>query len=111
MPLCIDTRKPSTRASYATVYRGKTAVLRYRVIDVVPLNAVNGGTATVTIKVKNPTGRLVKTLRPVVKRVNTALTWKFAVPRTWKRGTYRFSVYATDAAGNKQANVASTSLW
>jgi hypothetical protein len=27
------------------------------------------------------------------------------VPRTWKAGTYRFSVYAIDKAGNPQAKV------
>ena len=25
------------------------------------------------------------------------------MPRTWRRGTYHFSVYATDRAGNPQA--------
>jgi len=34
----------------------------------------------VTIKVKNKAGKVVKTLRPVVKPVNAALTWKFTVP-------------------------------
>ncbi len=32
------------------------------------------------------------------------------VPRTCKAGTHRISVYATDAAGNEQANVASDRL-
>ena len=63
----------------------------------------NGGTATVTIKVKNRAGSVVKTLKPVVKPVNATLTWKFTVPRTWRTGTYHFYVYATDRAGNTQA--------
>jgi len=44
----------------------------------------------------------VKTLGPVSRSVNTPLTAKFTVPRTWKTGTYRFYVYATDQAGNTQ---------
>ncbi len=64
----------------------------------------NGGTATVTIKVRNRAGTVVKTLRPTVKKVNTTLPWTFTVPRTWRTGTYHFSVYATDRAGNPQAN-------
>jgi hypothetical protein len=50
---------------------------------------------------------VVKTLKPVVKPANAALTWKLTwkstVPRTWRAGTYHFSVYATDCAGNTQA--------
>ena len=45
----------------------------------------------------------MKTLKPVVKQVNTTLPWTFTVPRTWRTGTYHFSVYATDRAGNTQA--------
>jgi photosystem II stability/assembly factor-like uncharacterized protein len=100
-----DTTPPTTQAFAATARRGKTALLRYRVNDPAP----NGGTATVTIKIKNKAGKVVKTLRPVVKPVNTALTWKFTVPRTWKAGTYKFNVSATDAAGNK-ATIVSNKL-
>jgi hypothetical protein len=96
----IDTVQPTTTApTAATARRGYAAALKYRVVDPTP----NGGTATVTIKVKNKAGKVVKTLRPVVKPVNTALTWKFTVPRTWRAGTYHFYVYATDRAGNTQA--------
>ena len=102
----IDTVQPTTTApSAATAKRGYLAALKYRVADPAP----NGGTATVTIKVKNKAGKVVKTLRPVVKPVNTALTWKFTVPRTWRAGTYHFYVYATDRAGN-EAPVASNKL-
>ena len=102
-----DTTPPTTQAFAATAKRGKTAVLKYRLTDPAP----NGGTATVTIKVKNKAGKVVKTLKPVVKPVNTPmpLTWKFTVPRTWKAGTYKFYVAATDKAGNK-AKVASNKL-
>ena len=96
----IDTRKPTTKApSAATAYRGKTATLRYEVVDATP----NGGTATATIKVKNRAGTVVKTLSYTGKSVNTLLAAKFTVPRTWRAGTYRFYVYAKDRAGNTQA--------
>jgi len=93
----IDTVKPTAKAPYAaSARRGTTATLKYKVVDPLP----NGGTAKVTIKVWNKAGKVVKTLKPVVKPVNTALTRKFTVPLTWKAGTYRFYVYATDKAGN-----------
>jgi photosystem II stability/assembly factor-like uncharacterized protein len=105
----IDTRKPTTRAPYAAgAARGHTAALKYRVLDPAP----NGGTATVTIKAKGPTGKLVKTLKLGARPVNTlaSLAAKFEVPLTWRAGTYRFFVYATDKAGNRQSNVASNKL-
>jgi C1A family cysteine protease len=96
----IDTRKPLTKAPYAaTAARGRTATLKYKVVDPRP----GSPTATVTIKIKNRAGRVVKTLGPYKgKAVNTLLTAKFMVPRPWRAGTYRFFVYAKDAAGNAQ---------
>jgi hypothetical protein len=70
--------------------------LKYRVDDTPP----NAGTATVRIKVTNAAVRVVRTLGPGVKTVNTLHVRRFRVPRTWRPGTYRFSVYATDGAGN-----------
>ena len=104
----IDTRKPSPSApNSASAKRGRPVALKYRILDTVP----NGGKATVTIKVKNRAGKVVRTLEPVVKPVNTALTWKFTVPRTWRTGTYRFYVTAQkDTAGNIGARVASSKL-
>ena len=95
----IDTRKPITKApNAATAYRGRTATLKYRVVEV----GANGGKATVTVKLKNRAGKVVKTLGPALKVVNSTLTWKFTVPRTWRAGTYHFYVYAKDTAGNTQ---------
>jgi hypothetical protein len=52
---------------------------------------------------RNPAGTVVKTLTFInAKPVNTLLTTRFTVPRTWKAGTYKLYVYATDQAGNKQ---------
>ena len=99
----IDTRKPVPVAYAASASRGHKAALKYRVKDV-----DNGGdrARTVTIVVKSPKGKVAKTIRLTNRAVNRTLTTSFTVPHTWARGTYRFSVSATDRAGNKQASVA-----
>ena len=50
-------------------------------------------------------GKVVATLRLGAKPVNTAtaLSRSFKVPTTWRAGTYRYFVYATDKALNAQA--------
>jgi len=81
--------------------------LRYKIADDTP----NGGTATVTITVKNRAGKKVKTMAPAVKPVNAMLGWRFTVPRTWRTGTYRFFVDVTqDTAGNPGIGPASNKL-
>ena len=50
----------------------------------------------------------MKRLQLGSRPVNTALTARFRC--ALRPGTYRFSVRATDAAGNPQANVASQRL-
>jgi hypothetical protein len=105
--IVLDTVKPATQApSRASVRYGGTASLKYAVTDAVP----NGGTATVTIKIKTLGGKTVKTLRLGKKAVNPAspLTAKFRC--TLAKKTYRFFVYATDAAGNTQSSVGSNKL-
>jgi len=99
----IDTVKPAPKAPYAaTAYRGRTAALRYKVTDAAP----NAGTASGKILVKNSSGRIVKTLKFSGKALNTVFSARFTVPRTWRAGTYKFFVYATDPAGNTQVKVA-----
>ena len=99
----IDTVKPApTAPSSASARRGRSATLKYSVADALP----NGGTATVVIKIKNSAGTVVKTLNVGNVAVNTARTKTFTVPRTWRIGTYRFYVYATDTAQNTQVKVA-----
>ncbi len=105
----IDTRKPVVKAPYAaSAARGKTATLKYKVSDAKP----NAGSAAVTIRIKNRANKVVKTMLLGRKPVSSSAvrTAKFGVPKTWKAGTYRFFVYATDTAGNQQASVASNKL-
>jgi LmbE family N-acetylglucosaminyl deacetylase len=101
----IDTRKPTPKAAYkASVKRGKKVTLRYQISDVAP----NGGPAKVTIKIKTKTGKTVKTFNLTNRKVNTVLKYQFRC--NLKKGSYRFSVYATDAAGNQQSKIATNTL-
>jgi hypothetical protein len=101
----IDTGRPTTRAlKAASVVRGKTVTLRYRVNDPKP----SSGKATVTIRVKTRAGKTVLTLRPGVKATNRDLTAKAVIKL--KRGEYRFQVYARDLAGNTQVKAGSARL-
>jgi hypothetical protein len=101
----IDTMRPATRAPRsAKVRRDHAATLKYEIRDATP----NSGTATVVISIKNRRGKVVKTLRLGPKPVNKALAATFKCKL--RAGTYRFSVRATDAAGNTQANVAVQTL-
>jgi photosystem II stability/assembly factor-like uncharacterized protein len=94
----IDTHRPTTRAPYAaSVRRGGYGEIRYKVLDPLP----NSGVATVTIRIRNGAGTLLKTLGPYAgKAVNKITATGFVC--TLPRGTYRFSIYAKDKAGNPQ---------
>ena len=101
----LDTVAPTTVAPSASkVIKGRKATLKYQVNDAAP----NLGTATAIIKIKNRTGKVVKTIKPGVKAVNVlqkaAFTCKLA------KGTYKFYVTATDAAGNVAAKAAVNKL-
>ena len=101
----IDTRRPRVVTNWAaSARRGRTASLRYVVSDPRP----GSPTATVTIRVTTRSGRLMRKLTAKTVRVDTHLTASFAC--TLAKGRYRFSVYATDAAGNRQAKVSSNTL-
>jgi hypothetical protein len=101
----IDTRPPRPVAHGAvTVKRGRSATLAYSIAD--PHSGLT--TADVTIKVKTPAGRLVATLARNAAALNTPLVARFACRLA--AGRYRFSIYATDAAGNVQSSVASNIL-
>jgi len=101
----IDTKAPATLATKAaSVIRGRVASLRYKVTDTRP----GSPTATVTIKIKNSHGRVVKNLKLGTQIENIALVAHFKCRLA--AGKYRYCVHATDQAGNKQANVASNKL-
>jgi len=101
----IDTRRPTTRApKSARVRKGKTVALTYRVADPRP----GSPTATVTIAIKTLSGKTVRRVTLRDRKVDILLAYKFRC--TLARRTYRFFVYATDAAGNVQARVASNRL-
>ena len=100
----VDTAKPTTSATSVSVRRGRTATLKYKVADAEPTQ----GMATVSIKIKNSHGKVVKTINAGSKTVNTALTAKFRCKLA--KGAYRYYVYATDASGNAQAKVGSARL-
>jgi uncharacterized protein YvpB len=101
----IDTRRPKVVANWAaTVTSGHTAGLLYCISDPRP----GSPTATVTIRVRTSTGRLAKKLVVGAVAVDTRLAAKFVCKLT--PGQYRFSIYATDAAGNTQVSVSSNRL-
>jgi oligopeptide transport system substrate-binding protein len=101
----IDTHRPTTGAPKAcSVHRGRRATLAFKVSDARP----NAGWATVTIKIKNANGRIVKSLSVGKKSVNKALSAPFICRLA--KGAYRYSVYAKDAAGNSQSKVGTNKL-
>jgi len=110
----IDTRPPEVRAKLAfSVTRGRSVLLKFQVSDLESPTYK----AVVTVKVKNPARKVVKTLnlgeRTLDRHYLTVKSWlsaRLSVPRTWRPGTYRYFVYATDAAGNPQLKVASNKL-
>ena len=101
----IDTRQPTTKAlKPLPVLRGRTAKLRYMVADQAPC----AGTAAAKIVIKNAKGKTVKTLN--VKRVKAGVTATVKFRCKLATGKYKFFVYATDAAGNAQSNIATSRL-
>ena len=99
-----DFKRPTTRAYAASVKRGRTATLPYRVSDAKP----TCGWATVTIRIKTKAGKTVKSFKSVVRPVN--LRQKATFRCRLKKGTYRVVFYATDAAGWKQSKMTAGTL-
>jgi hypothetical protein len=101
----VDTVAPTTLApSAAKVVKGKKATLKYQVNDAAP----NLGTATAVITIKNKAGKVVKTIKPGSKTVNVLQKASFTCKLA--KGTYKFYVTASDAAGNKATNTAVNKL-
>ena len=90
--------------SASKVIKGRKATLKYQVNDADPTL----GTATAVIKIKNRAGKVVKTIKPGVKAVNVLQRATFTCKLA--RGTYKFYVTATDAAGNVAAKAAVNKL-
>jgi hypothetical protein len=100
----VVTRKPVTKAlASVTVKQGAKATLHYKIIDASPPDA-----ATVTITVKTKAGKAVKSWQLGLQAANKALSYKCTV--SFAPGTYKWYVYATDAAGNAQTKVGSSTL-
>ena len=91
----IDSAGPTTEAlANASVRKGRTATLRYRVNDALSPKA------RVTIRIRKLSGRLVKSLPVVTRTTNAATSSRFTC--NLAKGRYRFSIEAKDLAGNKQ---------
>ena len=100
----IDTRRPTVAAPYtARATRNRTAKLRFIARDKAPC----AGKVAARIVIKNRAGRTVKTIRKTVK---VGLTSTASFRCTLRSGKYRFSVYVTDPAGNRQVRVATNRL-
>lgn len=94
---------PIPEAPYAVrVRRGALAKIRYKISNSSVV------TARVTIMIRNARGRTKKTLRCKRRPSNKWLTARFRC--RLPRGTYRFSVYALDSAGNRQVAPATNRL-
>ena len=101
----IDTRPPTPVAKWpASAIRGARAALRFYIADPRP----GSPTATVTIRIVNRRGRLVKkALLAAIKVDNTqSYIFRCLLPK----GSYRFTVAATDAAGNRGTAAAANTL-
>jgi hypothetical protein len=105
----LDRKGPVTEAvAPATVKRGGTARLKYRIMD-----QAWTATARTTIKIRTKGGALVKTLTLGMKPAGELFlaplnTAKFTC--SLPRGSYTWTVYAIDLAGNVQSAAGQDSL-
>jgi ribosomal protein L40E len=96
----IDRRGPATVApSTASCRRGTYVTLRYRANDPRP----GSPTATVTIRIKTLSGKVVKEQVVQNASVNTTLGWRFKC--SLAKRVYKFVVLARDSAGNRQSSI------
>jgi hypothetical protein len=101
----IDTTPPETATlGRAAVRKGRTAILRYRVSEPSDLSP----SADVRILVKRRNGTVARTLEVAGAQMNKNISCRFKCGL--RKGTYTWYVYATDLAGNVQANVATAKL-
>ena len=101
----IDTRRPTPIAHWAGLARrGARCVLRYLVRDARP----GSPTATVTIRIVNRHGKLVS--KTVLTGVVVDRLESYSFTCWLPKGRYRFTVAATDQAGNRQTAAAGNTL-
>ena len=99
----LDTHGPTTVAPAASYARtGKTALVRFKVKDAMSPKA------RVTVTVRTRGGKLIRVIKLGQRPTNRLLGAKFAC--NLRRGTYRFTVLATDLAGNKQVKAGANRL-
>jgi surface antigen len=98
----IDTTGPTTSARATSGRKGHAIVLRYRVTD-----ALSPTGTAVRIIIKNSHGKVVKSFACATK---TIATWYSVKWTPLARGTFRYSVYAKDLAGNAQVTVGSAKV-
>lgn len=104
--ISLDSQRPTTKAPRRTsVRRYQYVRLYYKVLDAAPCAAK----ATVTIKLKTLGGTTKKTLRLGQRYVNSLRSYRFRC--SLAKRTYRYWVYATDAAGNRQATLGRNYLY
>ena len=101
----IDTRRPTPIAKWsAAAIPGERTALRFYVSDPRP----GSPTATVTIRIRNARGKLLK--KTVLAAIKVDRTQNYVFVCTLAKGTYRFTVWATDSAGNPQTATATNTL-
>ncbi len=93
----VDSTGPTTVALKATGLRGRRVSLGYRISDALSSSAIH-----VRIIIRDRRGRIARQL--ALPDATTA-SWRTAKWTPRARGTYRFSVFAQDEAGNRQATV------
>jgi hypothetical protein len=100
-----DRTRPRTLARREKVRRGRTVRLSFRVRDA----RYSCGAARIRIVVRDARGRRVAVITGGMAPTNTWTDLPYRRVRL-PRGTYRWYVYATDLAGNKQVRVGSNRL-
>ena len=96
-----DSKRPTPTGTKAvSVRRGAKATLRFRINDPTP----SSGSATVKIVVRTMRGKSVKSVTLKNRPVGTVLKYRFVCKL--RKGSYRYVIHATDAAGNTQTRVA-----
>jgi len=93
----LDLVGPRTSAKHATARKGVTVRLKYKATD-----NLSSRVYSLRVVVKNARGKTVKTVRVAGCPVGV---WYSVKWKPLKKGAYRYTVYAKDAAGLKQSRI------